>query len=314
MIAVLGEALIDFIGMRSADGSDCYQPHPGGCALNASVAAARMGAPVTYVGRLSSDMFGESMQSHLRTNNVALLPELCGCPEHSMIGFARLDERGSATYAFYIEGTTITKMDCASIMQSLQSIPGLRFLHVGSVALTLTSSGMAISDALERLTPKPFVFLDPNVRLTMVEDLQSYRERLFRVVSAASIVKLSDEDLAVLYPHLDAEQAVERLLEGGAAHVVLTRGSKGLQWCTATGLRVEQPAFPVDVVDTVGAGDTVSGTLLAYLDEHRLYDAAAITERHVRTASRLAAAAAAITCSRKGCDPPFKGEPALKSS
>ncbi|MHC1693490.1 MAG: PfkB family carbohydrate kinase [Sphaerochaetaceae bacterium] len=308
MIGMLGEALIDLISGKGTDGQECFYPYPGGCALNTAVAASRLGASVLYLGKLSSDMFGEQMQRYFIQNGVFLKESWCRCKENSMIGFAKLDANGAASYAFYSEGTTPTALNADEIVSVLQRETNLHFLHIGSVSLALDIPGAQILNALKTFTKRPFIFLDPNVRSSAITDFGTYRKRMAEIFSVSDLIKLSDEDLELLFPQVPEEQAIGMLLSGGTSHVVLTRGRNGLSWFSASGFTCRQKAKEVLVVDTVGAGDTVSGAILAYLERHGLDVPSHITLSDARTALAFASAAAAVTCSRKGCNPPMQSE------
>ena len=306
MIGILGEALIDFISGTGVDGKECYYPYSGGCALNAATAASRLGSKVLYIGKLSHDMFGRRMQSHFIENKVRLKEWLCSVEENSMIGFAKLDPTGAASYVFYSLGTTPTVLTKEEIISVLKEEPEVDFLHIGSVALALDLSGEQIRKALLQLPARPFLFLDPNVRPTVIADFETYRRRLLEVASLSQLIKLSNEDLELMFPHASEQEGVQALLNAGAAHVVLTRGKDGLTWFAASGFSCHVDAIDVKVVDTVGAGDTVSGALLTFLEEHSLHDPSAITAELAEKALEFASSAAAVTCSRKGCDPPWR--------
>ncbi|MDD3824041.1 MAG: PfkB family carbohydrate kinase [Sphaerochaetaceae bacterium] len=308
MIAFLGEALIDLIGGIGADGQPCFHYYAGGCALNAATAAARLDSEVLYVGKLSADMFGKQMQEHFRKNSVQVVRELCDVPQNSMIGFAKLDDSGSASYSFYIDGTTVTSLSSDEILDALEDRDELHYLHVGSVAVALDRSGNEILKALKRLDPKPFIFFDPNVRPTVIDDFDAYRKRVLSIARLSSMIKLSHEDLSLLFPGIASEQALDYLMDLGVAHVVLTKGKDGLHWRSQGSLDVHVPAVDNPIVDTVGAGDTVSGALLTYLEEHGMGTGDPIDEDHAREALVFAAAAAAVTTGRKGADPPRRSE------
>jgi fructokinase len=308
MIGILGEALIDFIGGKGLDGNECYYPYSGGCALNAATAASRLGSSVIYIGKLSADMFGQKMQAHFTKNNVKLVAAFCGVAENSMIGFARLDSNGAASYVFYSQGTTPTVLTSEEIKAAIDSEPSLTFLHIGSVALALDTSGEQIRTAMHTLKKTPFIFMDPNVRPTVIADFDTYRERVLDVATLAQMIKLSHEDLELLYPGISEKEAVGSLLAGGTSHVVLTRGKDGLTWFAKSGFSTHVEAVDNPIVDTVGAGDTVSGAILTYLEENDLTDPNLITVDHAREALRFASVAASVTCSRKGCDPPLRHE------
>lgn len=308
MIGILGEALIDLIEGTGGGKEPCFYPHVGGCALNTATAASRLGSSVLYIGKLSADMFGLQMQQHFSENGVAVYPPFCNVRENSMLAFASLDKDGAASYAFYIAGTTVEALRSYEIEEVFSHTRHIDFLHIGSVALALERSGEEILTALKRLDSRPYIFLDPNVRPTVIEDLSRYRERLIMAISLSAIVKLSCEDLALVFPGVPEREGVAKLIDCGAAHVVLTRGKDGLSWYSANGIDVWVPAIDTKVVDTVGAGDTVSGAILCYLDERGLTTPDGVTTTHAREALTFAAAAADITCSRKGANPPWRRE------
>lgn len=309
MIAILGEALIDLIGGVGVNDQPCFYHYNGGCALNAATAASRLDCEVLYIGKLSADMFGKQMQDYFTANNVKMVPELCNVSENSMLGFAKIDKSGAASYVFYSEGTTVTRISAEEILDALKTHPTIEYLHVGSVAVALEESGTEILKALKKLVPHgPAIFFDPNVRPTVIEDFELYRARVLEVVKLSFLVKLSNEDLEFLYPENSLSEAVQSLLDLGAEHVVLTKGKHGLHWRSQSGLDVYVPAVDNPIVDTVGAGDTVSGAILSYLDEHRIGVGDPISPEQAREALVFAAAAAAITTSRKGANPPRRSE------
>lgn len=309
MIAILGEALFDLIGGVGSNDQPCFYHYIGGSALNTATAAARLNSDVLFIGKISADMFGKQMQAHFTQNNVQTIPELCNVPENSMLGFLKIDETGSASYVFYTEGTAVTGLRAEDILSALQSHEEITYLHVGSVAVALETSGSEILKALKEISHHgPALFFDPNVRPSVIGDFASYQKRVFEIVRLSFIVKLSDEDLASLYPHSSLPEALEALLELGAEHVVLTKGKEGLNWRSKTGLDVHVPAVDNPIVDTVGAGDTVSGALLTYLEEHSIGRGDPISKEQVKEALVFAAAAAAVTTSRKGANPPKRTE------
>jgi len=309
MIAVLGEALIDLIGGVGVHDQPCFYHYNGGCALNTATAAARLDCEVLYIGKLSHDMFGQQMQQYFTANNVKMVLELCNVPENSMIGFAKIDETGAASYVFYSEGTTVTKLSATEILDALKTFPEVKYLHVGSVAVALEESGTEILQALKKLGPHgPAIFFDPNVRPTVIEDFDAYRRRVLKIMKLSFLVKLSNEDLEFLYPEISLPEAVQALLDLGAEHVVLTKGKHGLNWRSQSGLNVEVPAVDNPIVDTVGAGDTVSGAILSYLAEHTIGRGDPISAEQAKEALIFAAAAAAVTTSRKGANPPRRSE------
>lgn len=308
MVAIMGEALIDFVGGTDGEGKNLFYYYDGGSSLNTAVASARLETPTLYIGKLSQDMFGKQMQAYFEANNVELVPWLCDAQENSMIGFAKLDAEGSASYVFYTAGTSVTQFSADEILRVLNAYP-IEYLLTGSVACALEESGNHILEALKRFGPDRFnLILDPNVRPTVIVDFENYQKRIFQLIEVAYLVKLSDEDLLYLFPGKTLDEGVNALLDLGAEEVVLTKGKDGLEWHNKKGLNVAVPAVDNPIVDTIGAGDTVSGAILNYLKENKIGRGVTITEEEVYHALTFAAKAAAVTTSRKGANPPRRSE------
>lgn len=308
MVAILGEALIDFVGGTNSEGKSLFYYYNGGSALNTAISSARLENSTLYIGKLSQDMFGKQMQAYFEANKVELVPWLCDAPENSMIGFAKLDAEGSASYVFYTAGTSVTRFSAQEILKVLNSYP-IEYLLTGSVACALEESGSQILEALKAYGPEKFnIILDPNVRPTVIADKKLYLERIYQLVKIAYLVKLSDEDLRYLFPEKSLKEGVASLLELGAQEVVLTKGKDGLEWHNQEGVNVAVAAVDNPIVDTIGAGDTVSGALLSFLKENRIGRGISITAEQAEQALTLAAKAAAVTTSREGANPPYRSE------
>lgn len=308
MIGFLGEALIDFISGVSEKGEPLFHYYSGGCALNAATAASRLNSDVTYIGKLSQDMFGQQMKNYFLSNKVGIVKELTDVKENSMIGFAKLNDQGSASYVFYTQGTTISSLSSDEILQAVHSIKNLDYLHVGSVSLALEQSGTQILTALERMETLPLIFFDPNVRPTVIEDFESYKDRVLRMAFMSSIIKLSHEDLEILFPNLSQSDALKALFKGRVEVILFTMGKDGLRWINKNGLDISIPAIDNPIVDTVGAGDTVSGATLTYLQEHKITNPIEVDEKSAYELMDFAVRCAAVTTSRKGANPPHRSE------
>ena len=194
------------------------------------------------------------------------------------------------------------------MVDTIEEHDDIHYIHVGSVSIALESSGPRIAEALGELEMRPFVFFDPNVRPTVVVDERAYRKRVLQIARMSTMIKLSNEDLHLLLPGTSADEGVAQLLALGVEHVVLTKGKDGLLWRSSGGLDVAIPAIDNPIVDTVGAGDTVSGALLSALEEHGIGPGDAVDEDLARSMLHFAVRAASVTTSRKGADPPRLSE------
>jgi fructokinase len=219
------------------------------------------------------------------------------------LALAEVDSTGAATYRFYERGTSAPGLTEADALAALPA--GTAFLHVGSLGLALEPMAAALEALATRLAGDALVMVDPNCRPAMGGG--EYRSRLERVLAVADVVKVSDDDLAFLAPGVPALQAARALLDRGPSVVLLTRGSEGAI-AIAAGQEDAVPAPPVEVVDTIGAGDAFSGGWLAHWAEHGLGRGDLARPDAVRAATRFACLVAALTCARAGASPPRRAE------
>jgi fructokinase len=305
MILCCGEALIDFLPRRGADGKDLFEPCVGGSVYNVAVALGRLGAAAGFFGGLSTDLFGEMLREGLRRSGVDF-SMAARSDRPSTLAFVQL-ESGNARYAFFDEGSAgrmLTEADLPVLPASVKA------LHFGSFSLASEPCGSAYEALLRRESGRRVIALDPNIRPTLIGDRDAYLARLERCVAMADIVKLSEDDLAWLAPGARFEAFAGDWLARGAKLVVLTRGMAGATAISAN-TSASVPATPVSVADTVGAGDTVSAALLASFDDAGLLakdKTAALTREQLTEALGFASRAAAIAVSRPGADPPWRRE------
>jgi fructokinase len=296
LAVVAGEALIDLV---PAPG-DTLAAHPGGGPFNTARTLGRLERPVAYLGRLSEDRFGARMAALLASDGV-LADAIVHTADPTTLALAEVDETGAATYRFYERGTSAPGLTEADALAALPA--AVAYLHVGTLGLVLEPMARALEALVARLAGEALVMVDPNCRPALPPD----RGRLARVLAGADVVKVSDDDLAWLSPGVPPLEAGRVLLDGGAAVVLLTRGGKGAFAIDADGA-VEVAAPPVDVVDTIGAGDAFSGGWLAYWSEHGLGRAELAQRDAVLAATRFACLVAALTCARAGAEPPRRTE------
>ena len=305
MILCCGEALIDMLPVE-ADGQPAFAPTPGGAIFNTARALARLGGAAGYFGGLSQDMFGTLLARSLEAAGVdTALALRAGRP--TTLAFVEMRD-GKASYAFYDENTAGRMLTPADLPDLPERIGGLFF---GGISLMAEPCGSAFEALALREAGRRLIVLDPNIRPGFIADVPAYRARLDRLIAAADIVKLSDEDLAWIAGG-DDEEAAAALLPAGPAMVVVTRGAEGALAVTPDG--VQRAAAPrVDLVDTVGAGDTFNAGLLVGLAR-----AGALAEGRrglermgadaLGQALSLACRAGALSVARQGADPPWAHE------
>ncbi len=307
LLTSIGEILIDFLPIEEGGRTVGFRMHAGGAPFNVAVGLARLGQPVAFAGKLSTDLFGRYLRAYIEGEGIDtrfLLPS----DAPSTLAFVAT-EGGEPAFAFYGEGTADTLLTTAELPTSL--FAETRALHFGSISLLRGTTPTAVLETVQRLEGRALLSFDPNLRPGLVRDESSYRALLDRLFGLADIVKLSAADVAWLAPGQEVERFAEDLPARGPALVVVTRGERGVLAMRGRGPgrseRWELPAFKVPVVDTVGAGDAFSAGLLAGLAERDVYSRDALDAMkgdELAGTLRFAAAVAAFTCTRAGADPP----------
>jgi len=310
MFLVCGEALFDLFAEPSAGDSLRFDGRIGGSPFNVAIGLARLGRRAALFTGLSTDFLGERLATALSKDGV-LTDFLLRKNVPTTLSLVGLAADGSPSYAFYGRGAADRSVEVAEIPQLG---PEIGVIHFGSYSLVVTPTADAFAALAGREARRRLVSLDPNVRLNVEPDLDVWRARVQAMVAQADLVKVSGEDLAAMYPGRSVEKAAERWLADGARLVVVTNGADGAMGFTERG-RVVAPGERVQVVDTVGAGDSFQAALLSALDELGQASRAGLEGLDAETLGRclaFAGRAAAITCTRRGADLPRRGElPAL---
>lgn len=299
-VVVAGEALVDLI--LRPDGS--LAAAAGGGPFNAARTLARLGIDTVFLGGLSADRFGHMLRGRLEADGVRLgIPEASNLP--TTLALAELDEGGAASYRFYFESTAapqVSASDAAGAVTDATTV-----LHVGTLGLVFEPMATSMEGLVAGVRDDVLVFVDPNCRPLVVTDREAYVARVHRVLARADVVKVSGDDLDYLAPGVGRLEAARALLALGPRVVLFTDGGEGVHVLTSRGER-PVPVPRVDVVDTVGAGDSFGGGFLAtWVDAGRgradLDDLDA-----VEAAARRAVVVAGITCTREGAEPPTLAE------
>jgi fructokinase len=288
---VAGEALMDLIPVTGGE----RVPMVGGGPANTAKAVARLGYQINFVGGISSDDYGKSIEEELVGSGVDLSLVYRG-NESTALAIATIDENGLAKYDFELGGTASFAFDMSWLPSGEPDV-----IHVGSVA-TLLEPGA--SELLKWVSSKsvPVIF-DPNVRPSIQGDRAMYRVAVERWIEKASIIKLSEDDLNWLYGGGE-EEIVSGWLARGVSIVVVTRAEKGLR-AYSSGVVIDVPAVKVELVDSVGAGDTIGAVLVEGVLQRGIDG---LRGEVLRSVLERAAKAAAITCSRAGAKPPTRQE------
>ena len=298
-IWVCGEVLIDILPTG---------PVVGGGPANTAKALARLGHDVYFIDGISSDAYGQVARTELLRDGVNLDLALVS-DKPTCTASVTLDAAGGASYEFLIDGTATFDFAPSWLPDPYRFQP--KVLHIGTLVTVIEPGASALYDwAMQVAEFAPIVF-DPNIRPSVQPDRDLYEAAVEKWAALSAVIKVSDDDLAWLFPEVSIDDVAKRWINDGVFLVVITRGANGIVGFTEDG-RVEVPGVKVDVVDTVGAGDTVGAIVVEAMIEHGLIELRG--DRLQEVLSR-AAHAAAITCSRPGAEPPYKHElPTIKVS
>ncbi|EID54958.1 sugar kinase, ribokinase [Saccharomonospora xinjiangensis XJ-54] len=299
-----GEALVDLVP-AGAEG-DLLAPRLGGGPYNVAIAAARLGVPTAFLSRVSTDAFGDALVRRLQESGVDTSLVQRGA-EPTTLAVVTLDDDSSARYSFYTDGTA----------DRLVADPGplpddTAALSVGTLGMVLEPGARVYETVLRREHGRGVLTaLDPNIRADMIPDPDAYRVRFASWLPSVHLLKLSLDDAGWLAGATDIDDVLTSArswLDAGPRAVVLTKGADGVTLLTSSGAEVTVPGIAVEVVDTIGAGDTVQGAMLAWLVRHQVKDVSALSERECRDLLSFACRAAAVTVSRRGAEPPTERE------
>lgn len=307
MFIVSGEALFDVFATGDTPGGIAFDGRIGGSPFNVALGLARLGQPVGFFGGIGTGFAGERLLRALKDEGIdtRCTPLLDAPTTISLVG---VDARGVPSYAFYGHGCADRLLQPAH----LAAIPTeARAFHFGSYAMVVPPTADTQRALVEREHGRSLIAYDPNIRTNVQPDLAVWRDTLAWMLPRTHLLKVSDEDLGLLFPGRAIDDFAAEALAAGTPWAVVTRGGEGAVGFHATAGRVALPPQPVQVVDTVGAGDTFQAALLTWLAETgrlapaalRALDAAAMTE-----ALGFAMRAAAITCGRRGADLPRRAE------
>jgi fructokinase len=306
MLLSCGDALVDFLPVRSTDGRDAIVPVVGGSCLNIAVGAARLGAATGFVGGISTDLFGRMIADHAGASQVEL--RYATRSEHqTTLAFVRSVD-GEPQYAFYDEGTASRNWTYRRGSIAFDEIDAI---HVGSTTLIDERTAIETLALVEDARGSAAVSFDPNCRPNLVRHKARYVEGMDAFAASAAIVRMSDVDFEFLYGGDDYAGRAKSLLAAGASLVVVTRGVQGTQaWHRDAGV-IEVQAPTVKVVDTIGAGDSFQAALLFALRAIGRIETSSLAQANsdeLRRALSFASVCAAITCGRAGADPPRRAD------
>jgi fructokinase len=287
-IWVCGEVLIDILPTG---------PVVGGGPANTAKALARLGYEVDFIDGISTDDYGVSAKKELSRDGVGLGLSLTS-DKPTCTATVTLDSKGSASYEFLIDGTATFDFNSSWLPDPERLKPSV--LHIGTLVTIIEPGASVLFDWAVKVGEFAPIVFDPNIRPSVMADRAKYAAAVEKWVSISSVVKVSDDDIAWLYPSESLDVVDHRWIDAGVSCVVITRGAKGLIGFTSSGME-EVDGARVDVVDTVGAGDTVGAIVVEGIIKHSVHG---LQGQVLNAVLHKAAIAAGITCSRAGAQPP----------
>jgi fructokinase len=305
MIVIGGDAIVDLIDR----GERLFEACPGGSTLNCALAAGQLGSEVLYVSTLSTDAYGDLLAARLAECRVSLRDN-ARSNAYSSLAVVSLDETSQPSYAFYRDGTADREVPVAEIIASFPQ--SMSIFHVGSCALIPAEDQDAWLSVVKAAKERgALISVDPNCRPSMTKDPIAYREGIARFFGVADLIKCSDDDLEYLHPEW-TDRALEKFIETYSPQLcVYTEGAEGLRAFTKSGISAQVSAsLPGPLSDTVGAGDSVHGTLLSEIDRLDLVgqQLSELNDSQLTDMLLLASRVAGVNCTRAGCQPPTREE------
>jgi fructokinase len=293
---VVGEVLIDLL----PDGEK-QKAVVGGGPANTAVALSKLGIKAQFINGISTDSYGKACRQYLESVGV-LLDYVNYLDSPTSLATVTLDKQGKAIYEFLIDGTATFNYAPEELPNLLNVIPSV--LYIGTLVTVLEPSASVLhkwASVIKSIAP---IVFDPNIRPAVMPDRKLYLEQVMRFVEIASVVKVSEDDLNWLYPSVEIDEVAHGWLELGPKLIVVTLGDKGI-YGYRNGEKASVEAVKTKVIDTVGAGDTVGAILVEAIIKYGLEK---LTGQLLTDTLNRAAAAAAITISRAGANPPTQAE------
>lgn len=305
-VLAAGEALIDLV--EQADGS--FRAHAGGAVYNLARALALQGTGTAYLNRLSADRFGRQLAEGLQDAGVEQA-DAEPVREPTSLATVQLDAQGKPAYSFYREGIADRVGDADALIAAMRRYPTLRVVSTGGLALAPEDSRRYLPWLQHCRNEGLLVVVDANLRPSIASSLAAYRASVRAALALADVVKVSDEDLAVLLPELsDPVQAASTLFSLGHANLIaLTRGAEGATLITRDGRSWHaRETAPLQVADTVGAGDCFLAGLLSDVVADGAVAHEELSAQAAKRRLARAIASASLCVQRAGCNPPTAAE------
>jgi fructokinase len=307
MILCCGESLIDMIPEQTSKGTSGFVPYPGGAIFNTAIGIGRLECPVGLMSGISTDIFGQQLMAELSASNVDTSNVILS-DRPTTLAFVQLTD-GQASYLFYDENSAGRMIAVKDMPHELKSITAFLF---GGISLHCDPGAEAYVRFAETHANDAVVMVDPNIRPSFISNEILFRDHMERMLRLADIVKVSNEDLNWFFPGSEnVETKIAKLRKLGPTIVILTSGSSGVKAWKPEEDPIFVDSLKVDVVDTVGAGDSFNAGFLTSLSKAGLLNKPTIRlilESDIVAALNFGVRTAAKTVGRAGANPPWIDE------
>ncbi len=306
MLLSCGEALYDLFLSAKTGAMVQIDAQAGGSPFNVAIGLSRLGCSSALFTGISSDPLGRRLEQTLKNEGVETF-FLTRKKNPTSLALINLNDDGVPDYNFYGYETA----DCSVSESDLPNVPeSVTAIHFGSYSLVVEPTGSSMLRLAHQYHNKLLISLDPNLRLNIEPNLDKWRRRVEHFAQLADLIKVSEEDLNLLFPDDQIDSVIDRWRAQSVQLIVVTKGEHNTQ-VSLRNESFEVLAHNIDVIDTVGAGDSFQAGLLCGLDELGKATKAGLSElslEECRQIIELATQAAAITCTRQGANPPYRSD------
>jgi fructokinase len=297
-----GEALFDFIATEvgyGLGGSRTFQKRVGGSPFNIAVGVRRLGVPVSFIGKIGVDRFGDALIDFLKAESIDVTNVVREQGTKTILAFVAIDKQGKPEFHFYRDHAADDSIRSDELRNVVPS--SFCLYHCGGIVLADEKAALAYESLVDRFhDAKVPISLDPTVRGSLIQDPHRYRSFLQRLIEKVSILKVSDEELLFLTGTSDLDRAVKALPIKEGALVFVTLGPKGAA-VYRDGVKLADAAgFGVQAVETTGCGDCFMAAVLATAAGSTIDELAQVGPNALHSVMRFANAAAAIVATRVG--------------
>ena len=265
-VTALGEILIDFTPCgKSESGQRIFEQNPGGAPANVLACLNKCGKKTSFIGKVGQDMHGQFLKGLLEDSGIITEGVVEDANVFTTLAFVALSDSGERSFSFARKPGADTCLSQAELKEEL--IRDSKVFHIGSLSLTAEPARGTTFRALEVAKEAGCIIsYDPNYRAPLWDSKEAAIEGMRSVVSYADVMKISDEETALLTDIEEPKGAAKKLVDMGVSIVAVTLGAEGALVCTKEG-SVVVPGYKADMVDTTGAGDSFWGGFLKCLLE-----------------------------------------------